>query len=195
MLIKVNSPYGLYGKLLFSIYWLTMLKLVTTKFFLIFWLLFVGTANAELKLKTYKSGYFSVEIPHNFTVTKINDDEATFTSPDQKVEFFVYSPLRGGKPELYLDVKQNEKEISEKSTKTFKPSVHRNHIQNWWKTLQDKNGRYTRSFMYQRACHGAAFEDCFGLAFGIKYKNKQAYNQYKQTYIAFKKSLQQFADH
>lgn len=171
-----------------------MLKHQRTKIFIISSLLFISNANADANLKTYESGYFSVQIPQNFTATKVTKNEATFISPDQKVEFFIYSPLWSGKPKTYLAVRQTEKIVSQNSTKTLKPNLHQNHVQTRWVTIQAKDGSFTRSFMQQRACHGDTFEDCLSHVFGIKYKNKQAYNQYKQTYIAFKKSLQQFTD-
>lgn len=169
---------------LFKILAISSLCLVTT-----------NIALAKEGLKKYTGAYFEISYPSHFIVgPAMSTNEAKFISPDQQVEFFVYSPLWSGKPENYLNVAQNEKLISENSQKTVKKSTYQDHIQIKWATISAKSGAYTRSYMHQRACHSAEFTDCLSLVFGIKYKNKQAYNLHRNDYIAFKKSLTQFSD-
>lgn len=151
-------------------------------------------------LKKYTGAYFGVIYPANFIAKppqKSLTDEASFSSPDGHVEFFVYSPLWSGKPERYLKKRKNEKLVAENSKKTFKKKAYRNYIVTQWKTFKDKKSSYIRSYVAQRACHDdgkSSFNDCTNKVFGIKYKDKKTYAQYKSAYLKFKKSLEQYAD-
>jgi len=124
----------------------------------------------------------------------IRTDEAYFSSPDGLVEFFVYSPQWDGRPKNYLDVLKGEKLLSSEHQKDIKAGVHHDYIQTRWVTIQANNGSYTRSYVQQRACHGKYFNDCISHVFGIKYKDKKWYKNYRNFYIAFKESLVQSVD-
>jgi hypothetical protein len=147
--------------------------------------------------KAYNGNYFTVQYPSNFITHPfeptdqmdeydfISTDEATFTSPDGEVEFFVYSPLWGGAPESYLEARENEEITTEKETCD-------NSIEGWpkiikWVTYTDKNGAYTRSYVSTKT-------ESTDLVFGIKSINDAAYEKYKEHYLKFKESLEQFAD-
>ena len=80
----------------------------------------------------YRGSWFDIEYPQNFiarpttptnvdnTITHIVTDEAYFTSPDEAVDFFVYSPLWSGNPNNYLTIDLTEEVISEKIEKLKK---------------------------------------------------------------------------
>jgi len=155
---------------------------------------------------SYNGSWFSVKYPRNFKAapteptdtftedrfgepieppyTFVRAEEATFTSPDGKVEFFIYSPLWGGEPESYLLTAANEKIISDTTKKDKDPSWGRTHR---WVSFEDKNGKYKRAFHHMKT-------ENTSLVFGIKYADQVSYDTYKEDYLAFKGSLMQFAD-
>lgn len=149
------------------------------------------------RLKDFKGNWFKVEYPSQFQasplspIEKTNDyefvatDEATFVSPDGSIEFFVYSPLWSGNPNNYLQKRANEKIISDKTEKgdgsdPFSTTHH-------WVTFEDVDGKYTRAY------HSLRTESTHHV-FGVKYTNRKMYEVYKAAYLAFKKSLEQYAD-
>lgn len=141
----------------------------------------------------YYGNWFSIEYPATFTANPtepvatfdnysfVETDEANFLSPDGAIEFFVYSPQWGGEPDSYLTTFENEELIDEKETVT--PSA----VTQRWITFKDVSGLYTRSVVSIKS-------ESTHLVFGIKYKNAQVYEMYKESYIRFKKSLRQYAD-
>jgi len=139
--------------------------------------------------KTFKGAWFDVKYPSSFTVkpslksTTVQEgyESAFFVSPDQLVEFYVFSPQWNGNPTDIL-LKSSEKLI--KTYKTTKGSQ----MQKWW-TISAKDGSFTRSY-YQVSDDSANTIKVIG----IKYKNHQAHNKYKEHYLAFKSSLVQYAD-
>ena len=163
---------------------------------------------AKQGLKKYDGNFFSVLYPISFTaIPAMNHeisgyfartDEATFKSPDGKVEFFVYSPLWSGRPKDYLKPAPNEVLASEDAKKGFKKNKYRNYTLTRWATFKAKDGAYLRSYVAQRACHddgeSSSFNDCVFKTFGFKYTDQKAYKQYKPAYLKFKKSLEQSAD-
>ncbi|PHR28699.1 MAG: hypothetical protein COA38_11945 [Fluviicola sp.] len=150
-----------------------------------------------IQMASFNGSWFRVEYPQNFTASPItptqkygdyefvDTDEASFTSPDGTVEFFVYSPQWGGDPIDYLVEKSNEKTASssEDNTNSDDPFSVSHH----WVTYEDKEGKYTRSY------HSLMTESTHHV-FGVRYTNRKMYERYKAAYLAFKKSLQQFAD-
>jgi hypothetical protein len=154
-------------------------------------------AKADELFPTYCGRWFTINYPSSFFATPrspigqfeeykfIETDEARFTSPDGSVEFFVFSPQWGGDPNGYLIQQSNEKLVSSSEEKAnsdepFSVSHH-------WVTYEDKEGKYTRSY------HSLITESAHHV-FGVKYTNRKMYERYKAAYLAFKKSLQQFAD-
>lgn len=157
-------------------------------------LCFSISANAQDYLGIHSGNYFSVAFPGDFTAIEINGDEARFISPDEIVEFYVYSPLWDGEPETYLEVNETEELADESSSITAKEDVYRDNVQTRWVTIQARDGSYMRSYMHQRACHTTELLDCVSHVFGIKYRDADAYDQYRDAYKAFKASLTQSAD-
>ena len=148
--------------------------------FLIFSLLF----NAQSKV--FKGAWFDIQYPASFTevcsLKSISSDgceSAFFKSSDGLVEFYIFSPQWKA---AYTDIalksteKQTQSKIVHKCSKTIK----------FW-TIVDKSGQYTRS--YQEIA-----DESTNWVIGLKYKNQAAYNKYKSAYLAFKKSLKQYAD-
>lgn len=146
---------------------------------------------------TYSGSWFQIEYPDDFTASPtspkevygeyefVQTDEARFTSPDGTVEFFVFSPQWGGDPKDYLIEQANEKTVTQSEDKAdsddpFAASHH-------WVTYEDEEGKYTRSY------HSIMTESTHHV-FGVKYTNRKMYERYKASYLAFKQSLQQFAD-
>ncbi len=136
---------------------------------------------------TYKGAYFEVKYPKGFRArasirSDENPDSAFFTAPDGSVEFYVYSPLWNGEP---TDIEINE------ATESYvaQNMEEKGGIKIRRVTIRAKDGSYTRSF-----------EDTENTntnnrtVFGIKYRNQKAYDQYRQRYLIFKKSIRQFAD-
>lgn len=139
--------------------------------------------------KTYRGAWFEVKYPKNFVAkgsipsatSGKGFDSAFFTSPDGQVEFYIYSPQWNGKP-TDIALKSNEKKGKEQVVKN------KNQVITYW-TITAKNGSYTRSYQETRD----ELQNTSWVV-GIKYKNQKAYNRYKKQYIAFKSSLEQFAD-
>lgn len=145
----------------------------------------------------YNGSWFTINYPKGFTAFPIEPmetwgdnyehvvtDEASFTSKDGQVTFFVYSPQWGGEPKDYLEVKANE-EITSEQTQTSGD-------ENWpitdkWVTLTDIKADYMRAY------HSRKTESTH-LVFGIQYTTQEAYDRYKPLYLAFKESLAQYAD-
>lgn len=145
------------------------------------------TVASQGKWLSYKGAYFEIKYPAGFRVrpslrSDENPDSAFFTAPDGSVEFYVYSPIWNGDPR---DIEINEAIESYVSQNTQT----RNGIKIRRVTIRAKDGSYLRSF-----------EDTENTntnnrtVFGIKYRDQNAYNKYRQTYLTFKKSIKQFAD-
>lgn len=147
------------------------------------------------KVTQYNGSWFSIAYPEEFTPSPttpvdhydqyefVETDEARFVSADGEVEFFVYSPQWGGDPGDYLEVAEGEEVESDKTEaeEVMPTNIHR------WCTLKSKDGAYTRAFYSKKT-------ETTHLVFGIRYKSQEVYEQYKEAYIAFKKSLEQYAD-
>lgn len=146
----------------------------------------------------YVSGFFKVEYPMDFTVYPPNrranmSDEATFVSPDEDVEFYIYSPQWSGRSS-YLNRRANEI-IESDSNKKIHNKKELKYISINWRTYKDKHGRYKRAYMHKRVCpYADQASGCTTLVFGIKFKNQASYDRYKKEYLRFKKSLEQYAD-
>lgn len=155
-------------------------------------------ASADVVL--YNGTWFDIEYPDNFTASpttptniyngleSVFTDEATFTSPDGAVEFFVYSPLRIGNPASYLETSETEELVSEKTDEGgsgYDKTIVR------WVTVKAKDGSYFRSFVSIRGQVG--FSEVHHV-FGIKYKDNASYKQFRDAYASFKESLNQYSD-
>ncbi len=138
----------------------------------------------------FKGAWFEIWIPTNFKVipslksSSSSDgyESAFFRSPDSKVEFYIFSPQWNGEPSDIAVNTATEKQISTES----KPSG--NNIITWV-TIKANDGHYTRAYQDTKAKDGST-----RWVVGIKYSDQNSYNNYKEDYLKFKKSLQQFAD-
>lgn len=143
---------------------------------------------ANAQTKKIEGTFFVVYCPSNFTTTKcdtISCNSVTATSPDKTVAFYVFAPQWNGDPDM--EILPTEKEVSRKVSIENKGTSMEQTITQV--TYVAKDGSYTRSF------YDAENKELnTRKTFGIKYKNMAAYNKYKQQYIAFKKSLEQYAD-
>jgi hypothetical protein len=145
----------------------------------------------------YSGAWFDVEYPSSFTpspsqtngVDHINTDEATFTSEDGSVEFFIYSPLWNGQT-TYHTISDNEDFVDRKEVET--PGTGFDKTLTKWVTVKAKDNSYYRSYIHVRKQIDTGSE--YTYTFGIKFKDTNAYNTYKDAYIAFKKSLVQYGD-
>jgi hypothetical protein len=155
----------------------------------------------RMRVKKHTGHYFSIEYPEDFHVfTPYSKDEAYFISEDKSVEYFVYSPLWGGEPEVYLKIKSNEKLIAQKTIKG--KNTNPNHDRNrdvqitHWVTIAAKDGSYTRSYVHikRKSSDETLKMGDIDLVFGFKYQNATAYKIYANAYKLFKISLEQFSD-
>ena len=149
-------------------------------------------------VKQYKGAWFSAEYPSSFKVRpsmrSLSDsegyDSACFESPDGTVEFYVFSPW----PPVEYDISvpadivlnfSSEKIVSETTDKAGDRTIKSY-------TIKANDGSYSRS--YQMSMDNMNDPPAVFLVVGIKYKDKASYDKYKKQYIAFKKSIVQYAD-
>ncbi|MBD0371521.1 MAG: hypothetical protein ICV60_11835 [Pyrinomonadaceae bacterium] len=142
---------------------------------------------SQAKWLTFKGAYFDIKYPAGFRPrpslrSDQNPDSAFFTAPDGSVEFYVYSPIWNGEPTDIEINEATEQYVSQDTQTNAGIKIRR-------VTIRAKDGSYQRSI-----------EDTENTntnnrtVFGIKYRNQTVYNKYRQTYLAFKKSLKQYAD-
>lgn len=137
----------------------------------------------------YKGAWFSISYPPGFTVRPAQRsatsaggyDSAFFRSPDGRVEFYIFSPQWSGEPrEIELNP-AIEVLVEEKRQEGKGKQVR-------WVTVRAKDRSYHRSWV----------DEITGLntrtVFGISYRDQKSYQDYRQDYLRFKKSLRQFAD-
>lgn len=154
----------------------------------------------------YKGSWFDVKYPQTFSAapnaptttyngqTFVQTDEATFTSPDGSVEFFVYSPQWSGNPKTYLAVLPTEELVNETVQETPETSTSQS-ARTRWVTIKAKDGSYYRSSVsiQKRLLENSDASELHHV-FGIKYRDAAAYETYKAAYASFKQSLRQYAD-
>ena len=147
-----------------------------------------GEGRGEQKWRTYKGAWFEINYPSSFTVkpsqkskTKQEGyDSVYFISPDNNVEFYVFSPQWNGEARD-IEINPNIESLIDQNTDKSKSKAIR------WFTAKAKDNSYLRAVSDETI-------DNTRLVFGIKYKNKAIYDKYHNDYIVFKKSLRQFAD-
>lgn len=155
------------------------------------------TTVTENTLGSYMGSWFNIQYPGDFTASPsepveewedikyINTDEASFVSPEGDVEFFVYSPQWSGEPKDYLELKGNEKIISEETTENGE-QVTKTAV------IQSETPEYFREYESVRYFVGTGSE--IHHVFGFKYKNEELKTAYNDQFETFKSSLEQFAD-
>ena len=147
-----------------------------------------GEGRGEQKWLTYKGAWFEINYPSGFTVKpaqksttkQVGYDSVYFISPNNDVEFYVFSPQWNGEAKD-IEINPNIERLIDQNTEKHKSKTIR------WFTVKAKDNSYLRSIRDDTT-------DSTRLVFGIKYKNKAMYDKYNNDYISFKKSLRQFAD-
>lgn len=147
------------------------------------------TVKSVAKYSVYKGAWFDVEYPSNFTVkpslksstSQDGYDSALFTSPDGKVQFYVFSPQWNGDP---ADIKLKDGETLKEKTEENKNTVL---VKRW--TIAANDGSYSRSYEERKE-----LENNVNKIFGIRYSTKEDLDRYKEEYLHFKNSLNQYAD-
>lgn len=152
-----------------------------------------GEGRGEEKWITYKGAWFEIKYPSGFTVKParksttnvVGYDSVYFISPNNNVEFYVFSPQWKGEAKE-IEINPNiEKLIDQNTTKERNEFGQSKTIRVFAAKAKDNS--------YFRAVRDETTDDT-RLIFGIKYKNKEMYNKYYNDYILFKKSLIQIAD-
>lgn len=122
---------------------------------------------------------FSVAYPIEFYVNEMPGDSeyaATFVSPDNAVEFYMFFSLASGGSDSYIEHNPiTEKIVSTKTVADKSGTI-------TWITIAAKNQSYTRSYQIHKNS-GVMYK-----AVGIRYRNQAVYNAYKSKYLHFKKS-------
>lgn len=147
-------------------------------------------ALAAAKTKAYKGAWFEIRYPANFTVQPSIKSEgiagkyesAFFVSPDKSVRFYIFSPQWAGE-NADIAVKSTDKPAVTENTETANGTTKR------YFTIQPKSEGMTRSYVETTNANATV-----RWVIGIEYASKEAYEKHKSAYLAFKNSLQQFAD-
>src|SRR3989344_200202 len=163
-----------------------------------------STIPTVIGTKDYKGAWFKITYPASFVSKAEGADEASFTSPDGSVQFYVYSPQWSGNPVSYLQALPTETVESDTSTPDITSSTNSygttyNKKVIRYVTLAAKDGSYRRSFVSTTAGYVITpdsndYSSKTHTVFGIKYQNQAVYDKYLNDYLAFKKSLVQYAD-
>jgi hypothetical protein len=169
--------------------WL-MAKLLSVSLLTLASLVTAGVPESTEKWLTFKGAYFEIKYPSGFKARKSlksnsfegQYDSAFFTAADGSVEFYVFSPLWNGKPEDIERKVESEDVVSEQVEE--KGSIKTRRV-----TLKAKDNSYLRSFE-----DAENTETNNRRVFGIKYRDRTAYDRYRQQYLTFKNSLRQFSD-
>ncbi len=170
---------------LFSIYRGNLFKVIYPKSFSVKPLKPIVLFDANF----YQNEHLEVEpkLPPKY-LEYVDTDEAYFKSPDGLVEFFIYAKDSSNPPKSYIKVTKNEIKLSSNSDKFLFEKEHLNSVIKAWVTIKAKDNSYYRSYIHQRACHDD-FSNCESQVFGIKYSSTEAYNKYRDFFIAFNRSL------
>jgi len=157
----------------------------TTFVFLI--LIFCGNSLLA-QTKTFEGAWFDISYPSSFaaigsleSISGSGFESAVFRSPDNLVEFYIFSPQWSGEPS---DILIQSNEILENSSSEFSEDIE---IRRW--TIESRDGTYKRS--YQEKINSMQNTNWI---VGIKYADLAAFEKYKINYILFKSSLKQYAD-
>lgn len=145
--------------------------------------------DVKISYKKFSGAWFDIEYPSTFTAenslksyTNSEDfDSAVFTSPDGKVQFYVFSPQWSGEP-TDIKIKPGEKIIETNEELQNGPLVKR------W-TVEANDGSYSRSYE-----ETSETQSNINKVFGIKYASKADRDKYQKEYLHFKNSLVQYAD-
>lgn len=143
--------------------------------------------------RIFHGAWFDVRYPGSFSpspaskskLSENGSDEATFTSPDRHVQFYVFAPQWNGNASFAVMDTLREKQVSKSSenrqNKNYTTKVR-------WITVEAKNKSYTRTWEDMETSLNTRH------VFGVKYKSEADFKRYRPQYLAFKKSLHQFTD-
>lgn len=137
-------------------------------------------------LKTYKGAWFDIKYPLGFKALPRQKsasgpgwDAVSFISPDNRVEFYIYSPQWSGEAD-WLQVRPGEKETSRSTEKLGDKVI---------TYVTYKAPTFTRSYAeYRQPDYNTRW------IFGYKYLDSASYHAYRDLYLKFKQSLKQYAD-
>lgn len=138
----------------------------------------------------FEGAWFKVTFPETFvaqgslkSLTDDGYDSATFRSPGSEVEFYIFSPQVGGKPE------DLERAITSETLIASAEAKSKNRVVKWRK-YQPRDKSYTRSIEETRTPDGLYVTRVVA----IRYRDAAALRKYKTDYAAFKTSLEAYAD-
>lgn len=149
---------------------------------------FLTSAIAAGSTRTYRGLFFEVQYPASFKARNLDgasekeSNAATFRSPDGSVELYVFSPQwAGDAPGIALDTsKEVETDRSSKKSGTGAYT---------WYTIAAKDRSWTRTYQdFSDPTQNVHW------VIGLKYRSEADFARHKAAYLAFKKSLKQFAD-
>lgn len=150
------------------------------------------SAQPEAKAAIYRGAYFEVQYPADFKAAPLEGAKpreskgATFTSPDDAMTFYLFSPQWSGEaPGIALDPSR-EIEISRKSDAGKSSGVAGTFT---WTTIAAKDKTYTRTYQDFLASDGSIH-----WVIGMRYRDDAALQKYRAAYGKFKESLRQFGD-
>jgi hypothetical protein len=157
------------------------------KFIIFFAIIFIcKVTNAQTR--TFSGAWFDINYPSNFkakgslkSYTSDGFESAIFKSPDNLVEFYIFSPQWNGEA---TDIEMNSKEKLSSSKSEIKGDIETT----WW-TINHSDGSYSRS--YQQIYNKSQNTKWI---IGVKYKNSSAREKYSKEYASFKNSLKQYTD-
>jgi hypothetical protein len=150
-----------------------------------------AAATPAAATREHRGTTFAVRYPAGFTARGVEEDgqegtAAAFRAPDGSVEFYVYSPLWTGEP-AYARLAEGEVEVS-RAVETPRPGRRVERV-----TVRSKDGSSLRSWEDVQE-EDAANASRTRRVFGLRYRDAQALARHREAYLAFKRSLQQFAD-
>jgi hypothetical protein len=138
----------------------------------------------------FEGAWFKVTYPDHFvaqgsqkSLSTDGFDSATFRSPDGTVEFYVFSPQVGGKPEDLERATATETLIASAEAKGKDRLIK-------WRTYAAHDKSFTRSVEETRTPDGLYVTRVLA----IKYKDAAALAKYKADYAAFKTSYEAYAN-
>ena len=144
------------------------------------------TIQATAQFNVFKGAGFEINYPASFRAhgapgaLEMNSESVFFSSPDNLVEFYIFSPyMRGVATDIAI--KPREKLSSTKSQTKGGTKI------TWW-TITALDGSYSRSYQETK------YNNAGNWVIGIKYKNSLALEKYKKEYAVFKTSFYQYGD-
>ncbi|HEX8552838.1 MAG TPA: hypothetical protein VF681_14920 [Abditibacteriaceae bacterium] len=147
--------------------------------------------------KLFKGAWFDVRYPAGWTAkpgqkSETSDtgvDSARFVSPDNRAEFYVFSPMWNGTPQNIYNLK-NEVVVARR-VQTTPEDVKRgiSGMRVIWTTVRAKDNAYLRSILDRESLSHNTRN-----VFAFRYRNDATRRKYAPAFERFKKSLRQYLD-